>query len=263
MNNSITMDSRELTLVNNVPLDAALAFLAARSKKSSTELSSSASEVFKGIAQSRDQLLVCAIAARTSSEFEEVFAQSFPKYFQLSFALSNFARAVVPQQVLERLRRESVCELEADFREKALTAFGSAVREQALFAVWTLRKINELMPLVQEKSLEAPQLEEDREYSAQFNFHALRAQFSLDCLNTALRCQRPIYPEVMPELEDGLRSMVNAYTWIRRGAEIRNPSSEFLPEAMNLDGEEEDLLAASMQDMADMWDDDEPSLNGD
>jgi len=198
------------------------------------------------------------IEKRTAAEFNSALAETFPKYFALALSLSAIAKTVVPQDVVERLARESVCELESDFREKALHAFGANVRDQAMFTIWTLRKINDLLFQITSTKVDEAKVNEDKDFCHQFNFAALHAYFSLDCLEMALRLKQPIYPEVMPELINGLRSMVNAYAWARRGAELRFPSVEMLPLETDIsDDEDEMLLRASMHGMSTMNEDDD------
>jgi hypothetical protein len=256
MDIALTMESIGLNRIER-PLEGVLAFLASRSKKSARELSVSAGEVFDGVAEIVDQLLMNVIEKRTAAEFETVFADVFPKYVVMTLTLSHVAKVVVPPDVIERLTRESICEMEADFRDKALPAFGAAVRDQAMFTIWTLRKINDLVAQISAVKLDDSKREEDDKYCRKFNFVALRAHFSLDCLNIALRLGRPIYPEIMEEVTDGLRSMVNAYTWARLGAALRVPTTAVEPsvEPDSLDLEDEELLRASMQDMASMSED--------
>src|SRR5947207_1489560 len=178
MNEALAMQAG-LAFENERPLEGILAFLASRSKKSARELSEPAGEVFKGVAGVLDQLLTTIIEKRTAAEFNAAFAEVFPKYAAMTLALSRFASAIVPPDVVDRLTRESICELEADFREKALPAFGAAARDQAMFTIWTLRKINDLETQICAIKLDEPKLKEDREYSSQFNVYALTAHFSL------------------------------------------------------------------------------------
>jgi hypothetical protein len=255
MNKALTMEAVGMTLHNERPLEGVFAFLASRSKKSARELSVPVGEVFRGFAGVLDQLLMNVIEKRTATEFNAVFADAFPKYVVMTLSLSQFAHVVVPPDVVERLTRESICELEADFREKGLLAFGAAVRDQAMFTLWTIRKINDLGMRISATKLDESKQEEDRKYCREFNLAALRAHFSLDCLNMALHFNQPIYPEIMQELTDGLRAMVNAYAWVRRGLALRIPAVEPTPEPSISDAEDEELLRASMQDMASMGDD--------
>lgn len=231
--------------VGDGPLESALAFLASRSKKSAREVSAPAHEVFKGMVDATEQMLRRVIEARTEAEFRKVFEVSWPKYAAVGLALSSFAHAVVPADVIDRLTRESICELEADVRDKGLAAFGASIRDQVLFTVWTLRKISDVFA-----QMSAAKGEEDAEYRANFVCYAYRAQFSLECLQMALRLNLPIYPEVMDGLQDGLRSMVNAYAWARKGLALRLPEDDSKMPTMVSDEEDDELAWSSMQDMA-------------
>jgi hypothetical protein len=252
MNNAITIESLATMLPCERPLDGILAFLASRSKRSVRELSSPATEIFSGISGIMDNLILSAIEKRTADEFNAAFEENFPKYFAMTLALSQLAHAVVPPDVVERLTRETICELEADFRDNAQGAFGSAVREQAIFTVWTLRKVSDVLTKICSVKLDDSKQEEDQEYCRKFNHYALCAHYSLDCLSMALRVGRPLYPEVMAEITDGLRCMVNAYAWARRGASLRHPEENLPVEFALGNAEDDDLLASSMQDMASM-----------
>ncbi len=215
-------------------------YLAQKSKERS--LNPSASEVLRGCADAVNQILRTAIEARSKADFDRVFGDSFPKYAALTMAISHFATAVIQKPVIEQLVRESICELEADFRDKGLAAFGATVRDQAMFTVWTLRKINDLTTQIIAVPMDKAKKTEDEEFCAHFNINALRAQFSLDCLNMALESDRAIYPEVQEELVDGLRAMVNAYTWARRGLDLRIPVPEQVVSSFPLQDEDRELM---------------------
>jgi hypothetical protein len=257
MNDTLTLEAAGLALRGEKPIECVLAFLASRSRSSARELSEPASNVFKGVATVLDQILITVIEKRTVEEFQTAFNEVFPKYAALTLSLSRLAQTIVPGETIDRMTRESICELESDFREKALQAFGAAARDQAMFTIWTLRKINEMLtriagaPLAPEKAQE-----EDQEFCLQFTVHSLRGHFSLDCLNMALRQNRPIYPEVMTELIDGLRSMVNAYAWARRGVDLRIPPVDAPIETMVSDDEEDLFLQASTHDFMTAGEDD-------
>lgn len=249
MNETLVMGT-ELLGPDSGPLEGALAFLASRSKKSARQVPAPAHEVFKGIVDATEQMLSNVIETRTEAEFHQVFEAAWPKYASVGIALSSFAHAMVPADVINRLTRESICELEADVREKALTAFGASIRDQILFTVWTLRKINDVLMQISAVKADASHLEEDRSNCRHFLLYAFRAQFSLDCLQMALRQDRPIYPEVMDGLQDGLRSMVNAYAWSRKSLALRVPEDDSMMQTMVSDEEDDDLARSSMLDMA-------------
>jgi hypothetical protein len=72
--------------------------------------------------------------------------------------------------------------------------------------------------------------------------------------------RRAIYPEVLEELVDGLRAMVNAYTWARRGLEIRIPSEELLLPIPQMDEEDSALVELSFSE-ASQWFDEERGMD--
>src|SRR5258708_2157433 len=249
MNSALTLEDAALVFREEGLLDGALGFLSSRSRKS-RELSLPAGDVFKGVAAALDQLVIPVIETRTAVEFNAAATAAFPKYMALTLALSRVAHAIVPSEVVERMTREFICELETDFRDKALSAFGATARDQAMFTIWTLRKINDLLIRITSLKLENFNVKEDRKFRSHFAIYALRGQFSLDCLNMALQLNRPIYPEVMTELIDGLRFMVNAYTWARRGLDLRLPQELPRLEAQVPDDDEDEyLLLESMNDL--------------
>jgi hypothetical protein len=233
-----------------------LSFLVSRAKRAPRSLTPSASDVIRGCGDAIDQILRTAVETRSKAEFERVFKDVFAKYAALTMAVSHFASAVIPKPVLEQLVRESICELEADFRDKGLATFGAAVRDQAMFTVWTLRKISELTTQIIAAPVTQERRAEDEEFCTNFNLNALKAQFSLDCLNMALEHGRAIYPEVQDELVDGLRAMVNAYTWARRGLEIRVPLAEPVFQTVPIEDEDRALMDFSFSEASELLEED-------
>lgn len=91
--------------------------------------------------------------------------------------------------------------------------------------------------------------QKEKEFLASFLVHALSARFNIDCLRLAMRTRHTIYPDVFPALEDGLRSVVDAYAWIRQAVDLFAPQPH--PELAYLEPDEEDkeLLEESMYDL--------------
>jgi hypothetical protein len=218
-------------------------------KSAKKQLSGTADEVVKTIASVLEQLLTVAIDQRTAQEFSTIKNQVFPQYVQVVVSLAAIVSATVPAPIISRLAAESFSELEADIREHALAAFGADMRDRAIFTVWTLRKIAELLSLVVGTKIATESGQKEKEFFASFLVHALSARFNIDCLRLAMRTNRTIYPEVLPALEDGLRSVVDAYAWIRQAVNVYAPQRE--PELAYLEPDEEDreLLEESMYDL--------------
>jgi len=256
MNDACTFEAVEAVLRDRSPAERVLTFLASRSKRSGRELSAPIEEVFRGASAALEQMSLSLIEKRSAQEFEAAFAELFPKYVALTTSLSQIAIAIVPDESLDRLTREAICEMEADFRDQAAATFGSAVKDQAIFTIWTVRKINDIVSAIHSKKItDESKKKQDKEFSDQFTVSSLVGHFSLDCLNIALRHNRPIYPEVMARVMDGLRSMVNAYAWARRGLALRSPHQEE-PLETNPDEGDDALIGLSMRSWSESSDDD-------
>jgi len=246
MNTALAIERCDLLFEN----DRAPAFLASRPRKAARELPGATEDVFNGMTDALERLLVGVIQTRTAAEFRSVQNDAFPKYVAVILALSRFADAIVPADVVQRLQWESFCELEGDFREHGVAAFGRAIQDQALFTVWTLRKINDLVRRINTSPRVVPPLaEEEKKYVVSYMVNTLCANFSLDCLSMALSKEQAIYPEVLDELTDGLRAAVNAYAWVRRGADLRLPAAESQLENAEWDDEDKALLYEATHDV--------------
>jgi hypothetical protein len=138
--------------------------------------------------------------------------------------------------------------LESDIREHARAFFGAEMEEQAFFTVWTLRKIDELANVVSSGKVPDSDKQRDQEYAGHFLVTALWARFNIDCLSASMRSKKPIYPEVLNEISDGLRSAVNAYAWIKQAANIRSSSPD-IDSSFEMDEEDKELLRESMYDL--------------
>jgi hypothetical protein len=228
------------------------AFLSFPSRKSKQQLSGSADEAVRNIAAILDQVLTTAIGKRTASEFIALRDEAFSSYAGIMISLATLVRSTVPAPVMESLSAQSLCEQEAELRDHALPAFGSAIRDQALFTVWTLRKINDLSQRISSAPAVASCGDrEDPDALKMFTFHGLRTRFHLDCLTASLRHNQPIFPEVLIAISEGLRSAVDAYAWIRKISDSRLIQEEPVLEFLDLDEEDRQFVEASGRNMAD------------
>jgi len=216
------------------------------------QLSGSADEVVKTIAAILDEMLLDVISKRTAAEFVEARNDRFPKYIDLVMSYARIASSIIPRHVQIRLVAESFSEFEAEIRANAEHAFGNDMRDRAVFTVWTLRKISDLLERAASHKVADGDEKKDLEFLTYFLVNALRARFSVDCLRISMRTNNPIYPEVLPELAESLRSAVNAYAWIRQTIDLRAPSNEeAIPvwsDSWNAD--DQALLDESMHDLA-------------
>ncbi|HTS47511.1 MAG TPA: hypothetical protein VMH05_06180, partial [Bryobacteraceae bacterium] len=173
-----------------------------------------------------DDLLLKAISAQTRSEFVAAREAVFEQYALTITLLARLVKAVLPPVTIERVLNDSFCELEAEFREHGLDRFGAAARDQAIFTVWSLRRTSGLIAKIASATVPPELIEKDREIATHFRFYAAWTQFNLDCLLTAIRHDKPVQLEVLPEIIDGLRGAVNAYGYAREGLDLRLPQQD-------------------------------------
>jgi len=241
----------EQRIIAPTGLGQLLTFVGLPSKRSARELSSSSEELFNGITAVLDQLLLRTIEKRTIASFVATRNEVFEKYFQVVGALSMLAQAIAPPAVIDVLVAQSFSELEADLRDQGTLKFGAAAKDQAIFTVWTLRKTSRLISKIAAGGPSPKETEEaDKKLAPEFSFCAAWTQFHLDCMMAAIRLDKPIHPDVLPEIIDGLRAAVNAYGLIRQGIDLRVPRSEEpTVTAREWDQEDQELLDSSMHDM--------------
>jgi hypothetical protein len=65
----------------------------------------------------------------------------------------------------------------------------------------------------------------------------------------SLHTEKALYPEVLESISDGLRTLVNAYAYIRQASDLRSSLNEEEPIHIDFDEEEQELLSLSMRDV--------------
>jgi hypothetical protein len=230
------------------------AFVGLPLRKTSKELTEDAAEIFRGIISVLNNLLLQVIDAETGEEFVERRSQVFDDVRKTHKALASMAKVILPKATLDRLVWQSFAEMEADLAEHGLKKFGEIARDQAIFTLWTLRRTNRLLSKVIEHGKPSPELiQRDKEIAGEFNFYSLWAQFHLECLFAAMRFNKPIRPEVLDVICDGMRGAVNAYGLVRSGADLRWPTKEDeCLTSYEWDDEDQELLDSSMADLEEM-----------
>jgi hypothetical protein len=212
------------------------------------QLSGAAEELQKSVVLIIDDLVRRALEARTAEDFTSIRDDVFRQYYAAMLALGQLLRIIVPSHSMERLAAESLSSLEGEFRDHGITTFGADLCERGLFTVWTLRKINDLA----QEIVKSPPTEvkaSDAEKANKFATWALWSRFHVDCLVKSMRTHKPIYPEVVEPIRDGLRGAVDAYAWLRQSVDsmVALPEPEIAP--IPWDSDDEYLLVDSTRDM--------------
>ena len=217
-------------------------------EQSAKQLPGATVEAVKSVQAILDQIITGAIEKRTAEDFRDARKESYPAYAGVMLALGSLANAIVPGPLMGRLNGEAFCEMEADLRERGLTAFGAEVRDQAIFTVWTLRRTSEVCEQIH-KSAAPEDQGADSEFAEKYLTMAMWTRFHVDCLIRSMDLGRSLYPGVLAEMMDGLRGAVNAYAWARRGLALRMGSAEPSVAPIEWDEEDQELLDESTGDM--------------
>jgi hypothetical protein len=213
-------------------------------------LPGSADEILKTISSMLREIVGGVVSSRTADEFRKRFRASFPTYFDLVMAFGKVASVAVNRDTLVRMVSESFSELEADIRERGTSTFGEQMTERAMFTVWTLRKIADLIDQLQRSTVDEAAREHNRALQDEYFLHAMIARFHVDCLLTFMHTPRvPFYPDVEPVIDNGLRSAVNAYACLKEVFDRQFPSDEEEPLNLPWSSEQQDLLDDSVQDV--------------
>lgn len=211
-----------------------------------------AEELIDNVLGMLNTFVVKAIEARTPTEFIATRDRVFPQYFDAVLGLSYLIQIVVPKDVLEVMSNESFSKIEASFRDRGLAAFGLDVRDQAVFTTWTLKKISDLCNRIDTMPLSSELEENNRDLFNEFLVHTMCTRFSLDCLSKSMLLQKPIYPDVLPIVIDGLRNAVNTYAYSRRALALREAVPEPPLICAEWDDEDQQLLDEASYDLLEM-----------
>lgn len=207
--------------------------------------------LIRGLVSALDTYLLAAISARSVQEFTRERKKVWPKYVRGLRALLDTFNNLVPEQVTEQLSIQAMSELENDIQKKGEAVFGSTLKNQALFTLWTIGKIRLLGREIVSATVPASKRQDDMELAREYHLDSLWAQFHLDSLVAAIKFDRPVSEEIRGLVCDGLRAAVNAYAIMKDAAALRKPSGIESTTPANLPWDEEDerLLASSMRDI--------------
>jgi hypothetical protein len=220
------------------------------------ELTSSVGVVFRSISRLMNSLLLRALDAHTREEFERAFfGEVFRDYVRLLRSFSEIAETIMPLQQIARLSVDTFDDLERDLRSRGDESFGAEMTERALFTVFALRKITPLLySIVTSNQKLAPcDVDKDREFAKKFLVHALVARFCVDCLIVAMDKNKMVYPDVLASINDLMRSVVDAYAWVRQAVALRAEKQQVMDYDAAfppLDEDDRQLLRESMIDLS-------------
>jgi hypothetical protein len=220
--------------------------LPSETERATKQLSASANGIIRAVVSVIDDIVLRTMEERTAEGFAATSHNLFPQYFAAMTAMGALIRVTVPPRDVEWMIAQSLSALEADFRDCGAAAFGTDLRDRGIFTVWTLRKITDLAQAFKEGNEPKSDISEE---VSKFAVHAIWARFHIDCLVKSMRMNKPIFPDTVEQIVDGLRAGANAYGWIRRAVDSYQGTVE--PNLAPIPWEEEDeiLLSDSMRDL--------------
>jgi hypothetical protein len=223
--------------------------LPSETQRATRQLSGSANDLVRVVVSVVDEMVLRTMEERTADGFSKTRAEVFPQYFVAMVALGALIKVTVPKKDVDWLIAQSLSELEADFRDSGAATFGSELRDRGTFTIWTLRKIHDLAEEVEKLTAVRENAEATNDRAQKFAIHAVWARFHIDCLVKSMRSGKPIFPEIVDSIVDGLRAAVNAYAWIRQEVDQRVGASEPELTPVHWEADDEMLLSDSMRDM--------------
>lgn len=215
-------------------------------------LGSKEERLIRGLLDVLETCLLAAISARNVREFQKERAKGWPKYLRGLRALQDTFSNFVPEAAREQISALAEASLESDIQKKGEATFGELLATQASFTLWTIGEIRQLGKEIVGKPVPEVQKKQDHELAAEYQLNSLWAQFHLDCLAAAIKFERPIAEGIRPEICDGLRAAVNAFTIMKDAEALRNQASSVKdtnPVILPWDEEDEQLLKSSMRDI--------------
>lgn len=191
------------------------------------QLVGSTENIVQSLSSILNDMILDVIQKRTAEEFAHAVETTFPSYVALVLSYARIVSTIAPPETIARVTTESFSEFEADIRAHGDQAFGGYLRDRAVFTAWTLRKTASLLEQLR-GSVAVNDIDREVEFLNYFVANALTARFHIDCLRASMASGRPIYPEVQPIIDEGLKYAVNAYAWIKQVVDLRLPSTDVL-----------------------------------
>ncbi len=225
--------------------------------KEDVNISVQFNDIFKQLAKVTDSLILTAIDKREAAEFTATAINLFNPYMRALRVKSDLLQVILKNDLpaTEQIVNRSLIGMEFSFKDHGAKQFGSALTEQAEFTIFSRRKTASLVwKLFEPEALNHIPSQEAQELAntlySKFALFSAWSQFHLECLTTAIRVTKTIYPGVVPAIVEGLRAEVNAYAIAKQMIDLYLPPAaeeQLVPYTWS--DVDDKLLASSMEDM--------------
>jgi hypothetical protein len=214
-----------------------------------TELVRSDEELLRGLASILENQLLAILEARSTLEFVNARNDAWPKYIKARRAFVDTLSNLAPESTIETIARECASGMSEDIQKQRGHRFGDTLTEQAVFSLWTIRKVNELAKAVNNAG-DPIDKDADHKLHAEYDLASMWGMLHLDLVAIAMKFKKTIPDDIQAALCEGLRIIVNVYAILKDAMALRASQAEAaLVSALPWDEEDERLLALSMKDI--------------
>ena len=145
----------------------------------------------------------------------------FPRYADLMLGMGRIVSALT-----DRAELLSKTKAQLDAGVKFFTAANDQVcpahlKDQALFSLWELGKVVDLIDFINSRPLTVDKREEDLRLAGNCSVALLFGRLHLDCLGFGVSTGHHFSDEIQELLSEGMRHIVNGHIAARFGAQLR------------------------------------------
>ena len=210
-------------------------------------LPQTADNIVRSVLTLLEYLVRPVIETDTAAAFQIAREEAFPKYAEAVEALASLTHLVAPEVVVDRWNQEFFRDFETNLKQCGL-ALGEAIRDKATSSACLLNRLSDLVSQVDGiDSINTKQELVVAELIKPCIHQVVRTHFHIHCLVLSLQLQRPMRPEVLELVVDGLRSAVDAYGFAQRISDVLAPFVTPDTGGVECDEEDTELLAEAMR----------------
>lgn len=207
--------------------------------------------LLRQMTENLDKLLLSLLACRTSEEFGEARHNMWERYFRARRALGDTINLVIPKNLIESVRCATLQRISEDLERSRAVLFGEEIAQQFEFTMWTVNRIQAVAREI-EKANQPSDRNADSRLHEDFCLYTAWGQFHFDCVLASMKFEQPIPGDIQFPIRDGLRAWVNAAAIVEEAISLRvhddiGGDVQFFDQPW--DGEDEELLVASMEEL--------------
>ena len=170
--------------------------------------------------------------SKSCDEFVARRDRLFPRYADLMLGMGRIVSALTDRAELLQKTKAQLDAWTRFFTSADDQLCPLHLRDQALFSLWELGKVVDLIDFINSRPLPDDKREEDLRLAGSCNVALLFGRFHLDCLAYSVSTGHQFSDEVQELISEGMRHIVNGHIAARLGARLRQENID--QEAMEL-----------------------------